>query len=235
MSLFKSTIFYSLLFTLASLQMLSQENHILFTGPKTKISGVVENKKIKVKTLDGEKHKGEFTIVNDSVIQIDNERIHKSDILRIQLSHSANLHVGNILAGIGAYFALNTIGVVGSEGTVLAGPLALTAVGGGVGAYLKNKATFHSRRYNYDFVLTNNTDSLQILNESPAITLKDTIQETPLVSNESAVNGKTYLQMKHRTKFKTRNFREFKRLIVITKDKKDTWDNWLSLIKTLFL
>lgn len=82
-----------ILLILFSLPMVSQERVLeMYHSGKEKQRIFKENRRVKVKTLDGEKYIGRFRIIDNQTIEIEGNRI--------PLSHIGNIKSRSIVAGI---------------------------------------------------------------------------------------------------------------------------------------
>ncbi len=79
----KNSLLFVLLFIVSV--VFSQQKGIKITNIKTnKVVVIKEHKRVRVKTFDGEKISGKFTIIKKDVIKIKNKKIHFKDIEKIK-------------------------------------------------------------------------------------------------------------------------------------------------------
>ena len=105
-----------------------------------------ENKRVKIKTIDGKKHTGRIKIVDENTIMIDNDLIAMNTIIKIRSQSllSAVLSAGFIL--IGGAFVVG--GALAGGYAVLLIPVGL--VGGGIGTLI-SAIGYNHKKHSWDY------------------------------------------------------------------------------------
>jgi hypothetical protein len=75
-----------------------------------------ENRRIKIKTIDGQAIAGKFTIVNDSTISIKNKSIPLDSIVTIRKASTFSSILRPVSISIGAVFLVSSIGLIAGGG-----------------------------------------------------------------------------------------------------------------------
>ena len=146
----KAILFFFMLFNSA----VAQKNGILLTSKTDDDTEFFrENKRVKIKTIDGKKHTGRIKIVDENTIMIDNDLIAMNTIRKIrrQSLFSAILSGGFIAIGGAAVVggATDKGGSYGSGLIIIAG-----ALSGGIGTIIQAVGINHKKhRWDYKIVM----------------------------------------------------------------------------------
>ena len=123
--------------------------------------------------------------------------------------------VTSFFTGLAAFGAVATIGTAASDLESVPIPLAIT-LAGGIPAYaIRNTPSFPASKYSYEFYLSD-----------PSFTPMDHVSSEIALHNNHTPNltdhdnGIKWLQIQHKTKNKSRNIQEGKRVMVKTADRK---------------
>lgn len=141
-------------------QLPAQENAIKISIPTSEKEVVIkEDKRIKIKTVDGQKLSGRFKITDPHSVFVDNQQIPFSDIIEIKrnplllsiFSSSFLIYAGAITAGMGVLIGL----FAEASGFLLIIPgAALTFAGIKSPNVLKNYKA--ERNWNFELITTSN-------------------------------------------------------------------------------
>ncbi len=132
----------------------AQEKFIQLTKNETgKVKLFKENKRVKVKTLDGKKFIGRFTIINESTISVKGQEIKLENIERIK-SRSVGAGIAGTFLTTAGYIGLgfSAIVILVDPSNALKAAIISLAVGGS-GIFINEfVATHKSSKWNYKII-----------------------------------------------------------------------------------
>ena len=139
----KAILFF---FMLCNIAVAQQKGILLSSKTDDDTEFFRENKRVKIKTIDGKKHTGRIQIVDENTIMIDDDLIAMNTIIKIRSQSllSAVLSAGFIL--IGGAFVVG--GALAGGYAVLLIPVGL--VGGGIGTLISAVGDNH-KKYKWDY------------------------------------------------------------------------------------
>jgi hypothetical protein len=122
--------FITLVFCLAITALFAQNKGIgLLKNDSRSLTFLKENQRIKIKTIDGQRIAGKFTVVNDSTISIKNNIIPLDSIATIRKESTFSSILRRVSISIGAVLLASGIGLVAGGGIGAIAAIGILPVG----------------------------------------------------------------------------------------------------------